>query len=281
MALASRLGDTGSIIDRKSRAGRDRTDSAPAGDRELATRRRRTGTVPFAGHGADAAADPRNDSRRRSRPRGGSAIVGSRRFGGWKTDRRNGPIGSTSLRESPGKILTIDIRARRHRAIRFVLTPSERTGDDGNAYGYVGVAPLMREVEYGVFAAIPMSLHETASKTMMTLDLMKKMVTGLVFDAESVGPDHDCEGGGRFGAFGWLGEFPSCVGVAQHQPRCAEPVADSDPRRWTHDVLSRRDRDSATGAGSSAGMGHADRPRHRRRHDAARVLQRHHTTILI
>jgi hypothetical protein len=38
---------------------------------------------------------------------------------------------------------------------------------------------LTREVSTAL-AAIPMSLHETASKTMMTLDLMKKMVTGLV-----------------------------------------------------------------------------------------------------
>ena len=69
-----------------------------------------------------------------------------------------------------------------------LLTPSERTGADGRPYGYVGVAPLMREVKYGVFAAIPMSLHETASKTMMTLDLMKKMVTGLVSARNLSGP---------------------------------------------------------------------------------------------
>ncbi len=91
------------------------------------------------------------------------------------------------LRAAPGKSLTIEFERDGMRDV-LVLTPSERTAADGSVYGYVGVAPLTREVRYGPFAAIPMSLHETASKTMMTLDLMKKMVTGLVSTRNLSGP---------------------------------------------------------------------------------------------
>ena len=91
------------------------------------------------------------------------------------------------LRASPGKSLTIEFERAGMRD-SVLLTPSERTAADGSRYGYVGVAPLMREVKYGVLAAFPMSLHETASKTMMTLDLMKKMVTGLVSTRNLSGP---------------------------------------------------------------------------------------------
>lgn len=68
-----------------------------------------------------------------------------------------------------------------------VLTPVVRTGDDGS-YGFVGVAPLMREVQYGVFESIPLGLHETAAKTLLTFDLLKKMVTGLVSARNLSGP---------------------------------------------------------------------------------------------
>jgi regulator of sigma E protease len=91
------------------------------------------------------------------------------------------------LRAAPGKSLTIEFERGSMRDA-LMLTPSERTAADGSRYGYVGVAPLTREVRYGAFAAIPMSLHETASKTMMTLDLMKKMVTGLVSTRNLSGP---------------------------------------------------------------------------------------------
>ena len=92
-----------------------------------------------------------------------------------------------ALRAAPGKSLTIEIERDRSREL-IALTPGERVAGDGSHYGYIGVSPLMREVKYGVFAALPMSLRETASKTMMTLDLMKKMVTGLVSTRNLSGP---------------------------------------------------------------------------------------------
>jgi regulator of sigma E protease len=106
------------------------------------------------------------------------------------------------LRAAPGKPLTIEIERDGVRE-ELALTPGERTASDGSTYGYVGVAPLMREVKYGVFAALPMSLRETASKTLMTLDLMKKMVTGLVSTRNLSGPITIAKVAGDSAKSGW------------------------------------------------------------------------------
>jgi regulator of sigma E protease len=106
------------------------------------------------------------------------------------------------LRAAPGKPLTIEIERDGVRE-ELALTPGARTAPDGSTYGYVGVAPLMREVKYGVFAALPMSLRETASKTLMTLDLMKKMVTGLVSTRNLSGPITIAKVAGDSAKSGW------------------------------------------------------------------------------
>ena len=186
MALASRLGDSGSIIDRKPRTRRGphrqhrmvianwhRGADEPDLFRSL-------GMVPtltpilgtILDDGPAKAAGLQTWDRVLSVD--GKPIE---QWGDWVD----------VLRASPGKSLTIEFERDGMRDT-VLLTPSERTGADGNPYGYVGVAPLTREVSYGVFAAIPMSLHETASKTMMTLDLLKKMVIGLVSTRNLCGP---------------------------------------------------------------------------------------------
>ena len=106
------------------------------------------------------------------------------------------------VRKSADQDLTIDIE-RDSAPQRIVLKPASRAADDGNHYGYVGVAPLFREVEYGAFAAIPMGLRETASKTVMTLDLMKKMVTGLVSARNLSGPITIAKVAGDSARSGW------------------------------------------------------------------------------
>jgi regulator of sigma E protease len=91
------------------------------------------------------------------------------------------------LRPAPERRLTVDVE-RDGVVQSVVLTPASRAGPDGTPYGYVGVSPLMRDVEYGVFEALPLGLHETAAKTVLTLDLLKKMVTGLVSTRNLSGP---------------------------------------------------------------------------------------------
>ncbi len=106
------------------------------------------------------------------------------------------------VRKSAGKDLTIDID-RDGSQLQFLLRPSSRAADDGSDYGYVGVAPLFRELDYGVFAAVPMALRETGSKTLMTLDLMKKMVTGLVSARNLSGPITIAKVAGDSARSGW------------------------------------------------------------------------------
>jgi regulator of sigma E protease len=110
------------------------------------------------------------------------------------------------LRAAPGKALTVEFERAGMRG-SVLLTPAERTAADGSQYGYIGVSPLMREVKYGFFAAIPRSLHETASKTMMTLDLMKKMVTGLVSTRNLSGPITIAKVAGDSARSGWESFF--------------------------------------------------------------------------
>jgi regulator of sigma E protease len=109
------------------------------------------------------------------------------------------------LRAAPGKSLTIEFE-RDGVVDQVTLTPAERVAADGSRYGYIGVSPLMREVKYGVLAALPMGLHETASKTMMTFELMKKMVTGLVSTRNLSGPITIAKVAGDSARSGW-GDF--------------------------------------------------------------------------
>lgn len=106
------------------------------------------------------------------------------------------------LRGSPNKQLTIEFE-RDGTQRQVDLTPAERVASDGSKYGYIGVSPLMREVKYGPLEAIPLSLRETGSKTVMTLDLMKKMVTGLVSTRNLSGPITIAKVAGDSARSGW------------------------------------------------------------------------------
>ncbi len=54
--------------------------------------------------------------------------------------------------------------------------------------GYVGVGPLTREIRYSFFGGFGAGLQETWSTTILTLDLLKKMVQGLVSTSNLSGP---------------------------------------------------------------------------------------------
>ncbi len=107
-----------------------------------------------------------------------------------------------ALRAAPDKSLTVEIERDGSRE-SVELTPAARVAADGGRYGFIGVSPLMREVRYGFFDAFPMSIRETASKTMMTLDLMKKMVTGLVSTRNLSGPITIAKVAGDSARSGW------------------------------------------------------------------------------
>jgi len=91
------------------------------------------------------------------------------------------------VRAAPGQVLEVDVERDGSRR-SLALTPQARDAGDGSRYGYVGVAPLTREVSHGVLEALPLGLHETAAKTVLTFELLTKMVTGLVSTRNLSGP---------------------------------------------------------------------------------------------
>jgi regulator of sigma E protease len=91
------------------------------------------------------------------------------------------------VQAAPDKTLTVRI-LRNDMEATLNVTPEARAGTDGAASGYVGVAPYVHEVRYGPLDAIPRSLTETGAKTVMTLDLLRKMVIGDVSMKNLSGP---------------------------------------------------------------------------------------------
>ncbi len=91
------------------------------------------------------------------------------------------------VRAAPDEALTVTVR-RGEASVELTLVPGERVAEDGRRYGFVGVMSVTREIRYGVLEAIPKSLAETWSKTKLTLDLLKKMLTGMVSTKNLAGP---------------------------------------------------------------------------------------------
>jgi regulator of sigma E protease len=86
------------------------------------------------------------------------------------------------IRAAPGEVLAMEVdRDGQRQTIDVAI--AEQSG-----HGFIGVAPLMREIRYSPLAAVGLSLRETWSKTLLTLDLLKKMVQGAVSTKTLGGP---------------------------------------------------------------------------------------------
>jgi len=92
-----------------------------------------------------------------------------------------------AVRAMPGQVAEVGVM-RHGDSVSIALRIAERAADDGTVYGYVGVGPLVRDVAYSPLAAVPRALSETWEKTVLTLGLLKKMVTGLVSTKNLSGP---------------------------------------------------------------------------------------------
>jgi len=106
------------------------------------------------------------------------------------------------VQRSPGEPLQLRIQ-RDGREVMLMVTPDSRTATDGSMTGYVGVAPYMREIRYGLAGAVPQSIAETWDKTALTLGLLKKMVVGDVSVKNLSGPITIAKVAGDSARSGW------------------------------------------------------------------------------
>jgi regulator of sigma E protease len=106
------------------------------------------------------------------------------------------------VQAAPGQRLELVV-VRKDAEVRLGLTPDARTAGDGSVAGYVGVAPYLREIRYGLLAAVPRSVAETWDKTALTLGLLKKMVVGDVSVKNLSGPITIAKVAGDSARSGW------------------------------------------------------------------------------
>jgi len=106
------------------------------------------------------------------------------------------------VQAAPDKTLAVRV-ARDATELLLTVTPAAKPAIDGSAAGYVGVAPYLQEIRYGVFGAVPRSVAETWDKTALTLGLLKKMVLGDVSVKNLSGPITIAKVAGDSARSGW------------------------------------------------------------------------------
>jgi len=98
----------------------------------------------------------------------------------------------------------LDVVVERDGAERHVqIRPESRRAADGTTVGYVGVAPHFNEIRYGLLDGAVRGLQETGSKTLLTLGLLKKMVLGDVSMKNLSGPITIAKVAGDSARSGW------------------------------------------------------------------------------
>lgn len=102
------------------------------------------------------------------------------------------------VRARPGQHLLVEVE-RGHsveNTFETVIIPRAVTQDDGSVIGQVGMSVVipewpesyLRTMEYSVFGALKQGIHQTRKTTVMVLDSIKKMVTGLISPKHLSGP---------------------------------------------------------------------------------------------
>lgn len=186
LALAGRLGETGVIDIETSRSGGSQAHSIPVRDWLSGVTDPNTvgelgiGIEPLAIIGAVVEGDPAMRGGLRPSDRvthvDGEPVVLWRELVERIRGSADEPLRLTVARDSGTATLTV--------------TPMEKTTEEGEVIGYVGAQVGMpsRIVRYGPIEAIGRAASETWSKTLLTFDLVRKMVTGSVSPANLAGP---------------------------------------------------------------------------------------------
>ncbi len=84
-----------------------------------------------------------------------------------------------AVQAAPDQVIEVMVD-RSGREYRLALVPEARAAADGGSIGFMGVGAHTNAIEFGPLEAIPRSLSETWDKTLLTLGLLRKMVTGQV-----------------------------------------------------------------------------------------------------
>jgi regulator of sigma E protease len=106
------------------------------------------------------------------------------------------------IQAAPGRTLNLLV-ARGSVEVPIQVIPDSRTATDGSTIGYLGVGPMVNEISFGPIDAIPEGLRETGDKTVLTLNLLRKMVTGLVSVKNLSGPISIAKVSGDSARAGW------------------------------------------------------------------------------
>ncbi len=91
------------------------------------------------------------------------------------------------IEQSADTRLELDV-LRDGRHVMLAVTPGSRANDTGQTLGFLGVGPVYREMRHGPIEALPLAVGEMVDKTVLTLDIIKKMFMGLVSTKNLSGP---------------------------------------------------------------------------------------------
>lgn len=102
------------------------------------------------------------------------------------------------VRARPGEDIVVEVVRVGIDDNRFetTITPKSMTQEDGSIIGQVGMSVVipewpesyLRTMEYSVFGALMQGLHQTKKTTVMVLDSIRKMLTGLISPKHLSGP---------------------------------------------------------------------------------------------
>ncbi len=106
------------------------------------------------------------------------------------------------VRASPGRATEWTV-VRRGVTLILSVTPDSRVLEDGTEIGFVGIGWATNQVRYGPLEAVPRSLAETGSKTLLMLDHLKKMFVGAVSVRNLGGPITIAKVAGDSAQAGW------------------------------------------------------------------------------
>ena len=106
------------------------------------------------------------------------------------------------IRAAPGRSTQWTL-VRQGVTLNLPVTPERRESEDGSAYGFVGIGWATNQVRFGPLQAIPRSIEETRSKTVLMLSHLKKMFVGDVSVRNLGGPITIAKVAGDSAQVGW------------------------------------------------------------------------------